>query len=115
MAALQPLLDFISSIANSIASISNAAHSLGFGGGGGGGHAIGGDLDPGWNLVGEQGPEAIFFSGSRATVFTNSQTRSMMAAPVQQSGGGGKTHVSPGAGKGGGAGGKGEPGAVLRA
>lgn len=41
---------------------------------GAGGHAAGGMLDPGWNLVGEQGPELI---GPDRQVYTAAQTRSM--------------------------------------
>ena len=48
-----------------------------YGGGLGGppsGHATGGTLDEGWNLVNEQGPELLYKSGSTVQVMTAAQT-----------------------------------------
>jgi hypothetical protein len=44
-------------------------------------HALGGPLDLGWNLVGEQGPELIKFSGTKAMVYTAQQTVRMLPSP----------------------------------
>ena len=53
-------------------------------------HATGGSLDRGWNLVGEQGPERVFFDGARAKVYPASQSKQM---PQGHSAGSGDIHV----------------------
>jgi hypothetical protein len=40
--------------------------------------AVGGPLDPGFNLVGEHGAELLYNSGSSGHVFTNAQTQSIL-------------------------------------
>lgn len=63
-------------------------------------HAAGGILDPGWNIVGEEGIEAIYNSGGQQQVFTTAKTRSMMASSSWGgSGGGGTVVVSVEAGR----------------
>lgn len=61
-------------------------------------HAAGGMLDPGWNLLGEQGPELEY----NGRVFTAPQTRSMMSTPGRFGGsGGGAVTVTVGTAAGG--------------
>lgn len=44
------------------------------------GHAWGGSLGEGWNMVGENGPELIFKAGGQAQVFSSGTTKQMMGA-----------------------------------
>lgn len=77
--ALQPAVDFINSIAEAIAAIGAQIRGLGIGGGGGiPGHALGGQLVQGWNIVGERGPELIRKVGGSATVYSNTRSNAMV-------------------------------------
>jgi TP901 family phage tail tape measure protein len=94
MAALAPVIAFINDIASKINSIGGAVAGLK---GALGMHAQGGELDEGWNIVGEEGPEAIYKSGGRASVLTAGETKKMMVAGAGGGGGGGTTvhmHIS---------------------
>lgn len=53
----------------------------------GGGHAWGGSLGEGLNIVGEQGPEAIWKRGSSAQVFTAQETKHILGSGAGGTGG----------------------------
>lgn len=53
----------------------------------GGSHADGSPLGEGWNLINEEGPEALYKSGSKVSVMSAPQTRRMLTSA---SGGGGR-------------------------
>ncbi len=92
--ALAPVIAFINDIASKIGSIGTGLSAIK---GMLGMHAQGGDLDEGWNIVGEEGPEAIYKSGGRASVLTAGETKKMMVAGAGASAGGGTTihlHIS---------------------
>lgn len=61
----------------------------GAGGTGGGFNAAGGSMSEGWGWVGEEGPELRFKSGADVQVFSNSESRQMVAAASSGGGGGG--------------------------
>ncbi len=57
------------------------------GGGGAGFQAAGGDMQEGWNVVGEEGPELAFKRGGTTTVFSNRDSRAMLGSGAGVSGG----------------------------
>jgi TP901 family phage tail tape measure protein len=88
MDALGPVLDIINKILQAIKDIGNAHLPGGGGGGGGVGfQAEGGDMQEGWNVVGEEGPELAFKRGGTTTVFSNRDSRTMLGSGAGASGG----------------------------
>lgn len=80
--ALKPAVDFINGIAIAIQDVANKLHSIGIGGGGGGGApggAAGGIMQPGLNIVGERGAEAIYNTGRQMVVISAPQTKRIMS------------------------------------